>query len=145
MEWHKNPCSFCQGFNYFYCDNFFFMLDTILYVLTKNIEKLHNFGSSSDVLLLEKFLWMSSIAYSLLIRISFIKMSLSYPLYSILTSIFSFSLVNCSISKSHLQSSARCCDRVFGLSDSKAGSASTTNPFYSVIFPFTFPAFTCRE
>lgn len=61
------------------------MLDTILYVLTKNIEKLHNSGSSSDVLLLEKFLWMSSIAYSLLIYISFIKMSLSYPLYSILT------------------------------------------------------------
>lgn len=51
---------------------------------------------------------MLSAAYSLLFRISFIKMSSFCPLYSILTSIFSFSLINCSISKAHLQSSARC-------------------------------------
>lgn len=77
-------------------------------MLTKKIQKLDNSGSSSDVLLSEKFLWMLSAAYSLLFRVSVIKMSSSCPLYSILTSIFSFSLINCSISKSHLQSSATC-------------------------------------
>lgn len=30
MEWHQNSCSLCQGFNYFYCDKFFFVLDTNL-------------------------------------------------------------------------------------------------------------------
>lgn len=108
MEWHQNSCSFCQGFNYFYCHRIFFMLDTkFMCFHKKKFEKLYNSGNSSDIPLLEKFLWLLSVAYSLLLTVSFIKMSSSCPLHSILTSIFSFTLINGSISKSHLQSSAR--------------------------------------
>lgn len=41
----------------------------------------------------------------------------------------------------HLQSSARCYDHIFGLSDCKESSVNIRKPFSSVIFPFTFPVF----
>lgn len=107
----------CWGFNYFYCNKLLFLVDTKFSFLIKNIWKPGQFVSSCDMLRKIPLGCSQQLTLSFSVSV-LLKSSPSCPLYSVLTSIISTSLINYFIPKSHLQSPARWCD-IFGLSDSK--------------------------